>query len=117
MREGSPERINGPSRRRTARHPGGVNGEQRGDADQLAAAGLTGVFATGSPRTLAPSSSWTSLIARILTVPKQAGPPGAMTASARVLPTAAKHRRSAAMIAHTGMFWVLFAVRYGNSPA
>ena len=32
------EHIHGPSRRRTARHTGGVSNEQRGDADQLAAA-------------------------------------------------------------------------------
>jgi hypothetical protein len=45
----------------------------------LPAGDLTGVFVTGSMRTLAPSSSWTFLIAPILTVRKRAGPPGAMT--------------------------------------
>jgi len=70
----------------------------------LPAADLTGVFATKSPRTLAPSSSWTSLIARILTVRKQAGPPGAMTTSAGYCrPRTATVPRPAGLVAHTVM--------------
>ena len=82
--EGSPERINGP--------PGG--GRRPGHT------------ATRSLRTLAPSSSWTSVIARILTIREQAGPPGALTTCAGVgccRPRTAPVPRRAGLVAHSVM--------------